>query len=540
VKLDRRTLLVGSAATLALGATQSTPYEVEEKSLRQLAEAIASGSVTAKALVEAYLARLDAVDEKGPGLKSVIERNPDALRIAEALDEERKVKGPRGPLHGLPVLVKDNLDSADAMKTTAGSLALLDAPPPARDAFVVQRLREAGAVLLGKTNLSEWANMRGRASTSGWSGRGGLTKNPYVLTRNTSGSSSGSGAAAAASLCAAAIGTETDGSIVSPASVCGVVGFKPTLGLVSRAGIIPLAHSQDTAGPMTRSVYDAALVLDAIAGADPRDPATALAKGRRAGPVTPSGVESRSAAPVTPSGVEGRSGFAAALGTATLRGARLGVVRSLAERSWSQAAVTKEALAALTAAGAVLVDVELSSSAYDEAELEVLLFELKADLDAYLAARGGPMKQLTDVIAFNQAHAAEELPYFGQQHFLAAAKKGPLTTPAYKKALATCGQARMALHGLLEKHRLDALVAPTDAPAWQTDLALGDHFTTSFSTPAAVAGCPHLTVPMGFVGELPVGLSFVGAAWSDAQVLALGHAFEEATHARKAPRYFAR
>ncbi|MDP1821689.1 MAG: amidase [Archangium sp.] len=537
MKVDRRTLLVGGVATLALGATPTAAYEVEEKSLRQLAEAIASGTVTAKALVEAYLARLDAVDVKGPGLKSVIERNPDALRIAEALDEERREKGPRGPLHGLPVLVKDNLDSADAMKTTAGSLALLDAPTPARDAFVVQRLREAGAVLLGKTNLSEWANMRGRASTSGWSGRGGLTKNPYVLTRNTSGSSSGSGAAAAASLCAAAIGTETDGSIVSPASVCGVVGFKPTLGLVSRAGIIPLAHSQDTAGPMTRTVYDAALVLDAIAGLDARDPATAkLPKSLNARPLDSargerSGSSARGERP---------GSFTAGLGAATLRGARLGVVRSLVERSWSQAAVTKDALAALTTAGAVLVDVELPTSAYEEAELEVLLFELKADLDAYLGARGGPMKQLTDLIAFNQVHAAEELPYFGQQHFLAAAKKGPLTSPAYKKALATCGLARTALHGLLEKHRLDALVAPTDAPAWHTDLALGDHYTTSFSTPAAVAGCPHLTVPMGFVGELPVGLSFVGAAWSDAQVLALGHAFEEATHARKPPRYFAR
>ncbi len=515
MKLDRRGLLLGSAASLAFGAAPGAPFDVEEKSLRQLAEAMASGSITAKSLVEAYLARIDAIDVKGPALKSVLEQNPDALRIAEALDEERAQKGVRGPLHGLPVLVKDNLDSADALKTTAGSLALVDAPAPASDSFVVQRLREAGAVLLGKTNLSEWANMRGSASISGWSGRGGLTRNPYVLTRNTSGSSSGSGAAAAASLCAAAIGTETDGSIVSPASICGVVGFKPTLGLVSRAGIIPLAHSQDTAGPMTRSVYDAALVLDAIAGADPRDPATAKIPART-------------------------RGFVAALSSATLKGARLGVLRPLVEASWSVAPVAKQALAILTAAGAVLVDVELSSAAYDAAELEVLLFELKADLDAYLSARGGPMKQLADVIAFNQAHAAEELGYFGQQHFLAAAKRGPLSSPVYKKALATCAQARTALHALLEKHRLDALVGPTEGPAWQTDFALGDHFTFSAATPAAVAGCPHLTVPMGFVGELPVGLSFVGAAWSDGQTLALGHAFEEATHARKPPRYFAR
>ena len=512
--LTRRALLLGGSATLAFGALP-TPSLVEERTLRELAEALTAGTTTSAALVEAFLARIDAVDVKGPGLKSVLELNPDARSIAAALDEERKSKGARGPLHGIPILVKDNLDTADAMKTTAGSLALLDAPVPARDAFVVQRLREAGAVLLGKTNLSEWANMRGRASTSGWSGRGGLTKNPYVLTRNASGSSSGSAVAVAASLCAAAIGTETDGSIVSPSSLCGVVGFKPTLGLVSRAGIIPLAHSQDTAGPMTRTVADAALVLDAIAGVDPRDAATSRIPSKL-------------------------PGYAAGLSAATLKGARLGVVRRLVDASWNQAPVAREALAALTAAGAVLVDVELSSRPYDDAELEVLLFELKADLDAYLTARGGSLKQLTDLIAFNQAHAAEELGFFGQQLFEDAAKKGPLSSPAYKKALATCGQARASLHALLQKHRLDALVAPTDAPAWQTDFALGDHFTFSFSTPAAVAGCPHLTVPMGFVGELPVGLSFVGAAWSDAQVLALGHAFEQATHARKPPRYFAR
>ncbi|MDP3154735.1 MAG: amidase [Archangium sp.] len=507
--IHRRTLLLGGAASAAFAALPSGPFEIEEKSLRQLAEAPSS-----RVLVERFLARIDAVDVKGPGLRSVLELNSEALRIADALDEERARKGPRGPLHGLPVLVKDNLDSADTMKTTAGSLALLDAPTPVRDAFVVQKLRDAGAVLLGKTNLSEWANLRGHASTSGWSARGGLTKNPYVLNRNTSGSSSGSAAAVAASLCAAAIGTETDGSIVSPASVCGVVGFKPTLGLVSRAGILPLAHSQDTAGPMTRSVFDAAVMLDAISGVDVRDAATSkIPKSAR--------------------------GFAAGLNGASLQGVRLGVVRRMVDASWNVAVVAKEALAALTAAGAVLVDVELSPSAYEEAELEVLLFEMKADLEAYLAARGGPMKQLTDLIAFNEAHAGSELAFFGQQHFLAAAKKGPLSSPAYKKALAVCAQARTSLHAVLEKNKLEALVAPTDAPAWHTDFALGDHFTMSFSTPAAVAGCPHLTVPMGFVGELPVGLSFVGAAWSDGRVLALGHAYEEATHARKPPRYFA-
>jgi amidase len=522
LELDRRAFLLGSVSTLALGASPSA-VNIEEQSLRQLT---ASGA-SSKSLVEAYLARIEAIDVKGPGLKSVIERNPDALRIAEALDEERAKKGPRGPLHGMPMLVKDNLDTADSMKTTAGSLALLDAPVPARDSFVVQRLREAGVVLLGKTNLSEWANLRGRASTSGWSARGGLTKNPYVLTRNTSGSSSGSAAAVAASLCAASIGTETDGSIVSPSSVCGVVGFKPTVGLVSRAGIIPLSHSQDTAGPMTRSVYDAALVLDAIAGADPRDPATSK---------NPKSADQDAGT----FGLTKPSGFAAALAGATLKGKRLGVVRAVVEASWSVSALAKEALAVLSAAGAVLVDVELPTAEYEDAEFEMLLFELKADLEAYLGARGGPMKQLTDVIAFNEAHAAQELGFFGQQYFETAAKKGPLSSPEYKKALASCSRARTLLHGVLAKHRLDAVVAPTDAPAWLTDFALGDHATFTFSPPAAVAGCPHLTVPMGFVGELPVGLSFAGAAWSDASILALGHAYEEATHARKPPRYFAR
>jgi amidase len=510
--ISRRGVLIGGVSSLAFGATG---FEVEEQSLGALREALERGAVTSRQLVASYLARIAKLDRGGPALKSVIELNPEADQLAKVLDEERAAKRVRGPLHGIPVLVKDNLDTADQLKTTAGSLALLDAPAPKRDSFVVQRLREAGAVLLGKTNLSEWANLRGRMSTSGWSARGGLTRNPYVTTRNASGSSSGSAVAVAASLCGAAIGTETDGSIVSPASMCGVVGFKPTLGLVSRAGIIPLAHSQDTAGPMTRSVLDAALVLDAIAGVDPRDAATVKAP--------------KSA---------GR--FVEALAGATLQGARLGVVRRLVDANWNVAPVAQEALEALQRAGATLVDVELSSRGYDDAELEVLVFELKADLDAYLAARGGPMKSVADVVAFNRAHAAQELPFFGQQFFEDAAARGPLSSPAYRAALAKCAQARTELHALLEKHQLAAVVAPTGAPAWLTDFANGDAFTFSFSTPAAVAGCPHVTVPMGFVGELPVSLSFVGAAWEDARVLALGYAFEQVTKARKPPRYFAR
>jgi amidase len=513
--ISRRGVLLGGVSSLALGAVGAEGFSVEEKSLVQLGEALARGEVTSRELVTLFLARIEKLDVQGPALKSVLEVNPEAAAIADALDAERKTKGARGPLHGIPVMVKDNLDTADRMKTTAGSLALLEAPVPARDSFVVSRLREAGAVLLGKTNLSEWANLRGHASTSGWSARGGLTKNPYVTTRNCSGSSSGSAAAVAASLCAAAIGTETDGSIVSPASICGVVGLKPTLGLVSRAGIIPLAHSQDTAGPMTRSVADAALVLDAIARVDARDAATAKL-------------------PKT------ASGFFAGLAGASLAGVRLGVVRELVDASWNVAPVAREALVALQTAGAVLVDVALPTASYAAAENEVLMFELRADMDAYLAARGGPLRSLADLVAFNTAHASQELPFFGQEYFEEAVKRGSLSSPAYRKALATCGKARAELHAVLAKQKLEALVAPTGSPAWLTDFTNGDAVPFSFSTPAAVGGCPHVTVPMGFVGELPVSLSFVGAAWSDARVLALGHAFEVATHARKPPRYFTR
>ncbi|MFZ5444733.1 MAG: amidase [Myxococcota bacterium] len=512
MRFSRRTVMAGSLGAVGARALGAGPaFPVEEASLSELRRALDAKLISSAGLVAQYLERIERLDRHGPQLRSVIELNPDALAIAKARDAEK----PRGPLHGIPVLVKDNLDTADAMKTTAGSLALLDAPTPARDSFVVQRLREAGAVLLGKTNLSEWANLRGHASTSGWSARGGLTKNPYVTTRNTSGSSSGSAVAVAASLCGAAIGTETDGSIVSPAQICGVVGFKPTVGLVSRAGIIPLSHTQDTAGPMTRSVLDAALVLDAIAGVDPRDAATAKTQ--------------------LPAG-----GFAKAAREGSLQGARLGVVRTLVDKHWLVAPVAREALAALGKAGATLVDVELPTRAWEAAELEVLLFDLKADLDAYLAERGGPMKSLADVVAFNRAHAAEELVWFGQEFFEDALKKGPLSSPEYKKALTTCAQARADLHGVLARHQLDAVVAPTGTPAWLTDFVNGDSVLFSFTSSAAVAGAPNLSVPMGFVGELPVSLSFVGAVGNDARVLALGAAFEQVTKARKPPRYFTR
>ncbi|MBL8915101.1 MAG: amidase [Archangium sp.] len=518
--ISRRTLLgvtpllMGADST---GSPQVEPplFDVEERSLSDLRAALDGKRVTSVQLVEAYLARIAKLDANGPMLKSVLELNPDAKRIAAECDAATDKK-PRGPLHGIPVLLKDNIDTADQQHTTAGSLALLDAPAPKEDAGLVKQLRAAGAVVLGKTNLSEWANLRGRASTSGWSARGGLTRNPYVTTRNASGSSSGSAVAVAASLCAASIGTETDGSIVSPASICGIVGFKPTVGLVSRSGIIPLSHTQDTAGPMTRSVKDAALLLDAICGVDARDDATS----KRPKTLAPN--------------------FTRALEGATLKGKRLGVVRRLVEAGWTTAPVAREVVKSLTTAGATVVDVELGARSYEDAEMEVLLFELKNDFDAYLSARGGPMKSLADVVQFNLAHASDELSFFGQQHFDDAVRRGPYSSSEYVAALSKCSAARESIVALMKDQKLDAIVAPTGAPAWLSDLVNGDAFGFSFSTPAAVAGCPHVSVPMGFVGELPVSLSFIAAPWEDAKVLALGHAFELATHARKPPRYFTR
>ncbi len=511
--LTRREVLAGTLGVAVAAQAQAAPLvEVEEKTLAELSTLLDQGATTSKALVQAYLARIEKLDRAGPTLRSVLETNPQALVIAEALDAERAAKKVRGPLHGIPVVVKDNLDTADQMKTTAGSLALMDAPTPAKDSFVVQRLREAGAVILGKTNLSEWANLRGNASSSGWSGRGGQTRNPYVLERNPSGSSSGSGAAVAASLCAAAIGTETDGSIVSPSCSNGLVGLKPTVGLVSRSGIIPISHTQDTAGPMTRSVRDAALVLDAIVGVDPSDAATTVKH------------------PVTAS-------YTAALAGASLKGAKLGLIKNLMTAHRAVGVVATNAAKLLRDAGATLVEVELKSDAYGEAEFEVLLTELKADLEAYLTKRGGPLKTLESLIAFNTAHAEQELALFGQESFVEAAKRGPLSSEKYKKALATCGQARRDLEALFQKHSLDALVGPTGSPAWFIDPVNGDAFGFSGSTAPAVAGFPHLVVPMGFVSDLPVTLSFIGRAWSEAKLLGLGFAFEQLSHARRAPQF---
>jgi amidase len=497
---------------------QQSAFELEEMTIAALQDAMRTGRFTSRAITELYLGRIDAIDRAGPSINSVIERNPDAVRIAEERDAERRAGRVRGPLHGIPVLVKDNIDTADRMRTSAGSLALAESIAP-RDAFIIERLREAGAVLLGKTNLSEWANFRSTHSSSGWSGRGGQTKNPYVLDRNPCGSSSGTGASISASLAAAGVGTETDGSIVCPSSACGLVGIKPTLGLVSRAGIIPIAHSQDTAGPMTRTVTDAAVLLAALSGVDQRDGATAAA--------------ARYVAP----------DYSRALDAGALRGARIGVARNFFGFSDAVDRVMEEAIAAMKSAGATIVDPANIATAgkFDDAEFEVLLYEFKADLNAYLRSSGAaaPHKDLAALIAFNEANRDREMPFFGQEIFIRAQAKGPLTTPAYRTARAKC--LRMSrtegIDATLAKHRVTAVIAPTGGPAWPTDLLNGDHFTGGSSTPSAVAGYPSVTVPAGYIHGLPVGVSFIGPRWSDAALIGLAYAYEQATKVRRPPRF---
>jgi amidase len=501
------------------GSASAPPFELEEVTVAELQAGMTSGRYTARGIAEQYLARIAAMDRAGPSLQSIIETNPDALALAEELDRERAAKGARGPLHGVPVLLKDNIDTADRMTTTAGSLALEGSIAP-RDSQVAERLRAAGAVLLAKANMSEWANIRSSRSSSGWSGRGGQCRNPFVLDRNPCGSSSGSAAAVSANFGAVAVGTETDGSIVCPASANGVVGIKPTVGLVSRAGIIPISHTQDTAGPLCRSVADAAALLSALAGADPRDPATAAASGH----------------------VE--TDYTTFLDKGGLRGARIGVAR---EKFFGYSDATdrlaEAALGVLRREGAVVVDPAdiPHAGTYDDAELEVLLFELKADLNAYLAELGpaARVRTLADVIAFNEQHRDREMPYFGQELFIQAEAKGPLTTPAYRKALDTCRRLSRAsgIDAVMARHRLDAIVAPTGNPAWPTDLVNGDHFTGSSSTPAAVAGYPSVSVPMGFAWGLPVNLSFFGRAWSEPTLIRIAYAFEQITMHRKPPRF---
>ena len=509
-----------STGTISMAALsgQQDVFEVSEKSLTELQAALQAGRVTALQLVKLYQKRIRAIDRGGPRLNSIIELNPDAEAIAAALDAERRSKGARGPLHGIPLLLKDNIATGDKMQTTAGSLALAGSTAT-RDAHLVSRLRNAGAVILGKTNLSEWANIRSLRSTSGWSARGGLTLNPYALDRNTSGSSSGSASAIAASLAAVAIGSETDGSITSPASMMSLVGVKPTVGLVSRAGVIPIAHSQDTAGPMTRSVADAAALLTAIAGSDPRDKATADADAKK-------------------------TDYTRDLDRNGLQGKRIGVVRGqFASPNDLVSAVVEAQLQVLKAQGATLVDVPEvpNSSKYGDTELAVLLYELKADLAAYLAeyAPGAQVKSLADIIAFNEKHREREMAYFGQEHFVNAQAKGGLDSQEYLDALANNHRYSRAegIDKVLAEHRLDALVAPTGGLAWLTDFIKGDAESGSFTSQAAVAGYPHITVPAGFVHGLPCGMSFVGPAWSEPALIAMAYAYEQASLQRRPPTY---
>ncbi len=493
-------------------------FELEEITLAELQEGMKTGRFTARSITEIYLKRIEQLDQKGPALRSILETNPDALRIADELDRERRAQGPRGPLHGIPILIKDNIGTADRMTTTAGSLALEGSIPP-RDSFVASRLRKAGAVLLGKTNLSEWANFRSEHSSSGWSGRGGQCRNPYALDRNPCGSSSGSGAAISASLAAVSLGTETDGSIVCPANANGIVGIKPTLGLVSRAGIIPIAHSQDTAGPMTRTVSDAAILLGALTGVDPSDAATVSSEGRS---------------------FDDYSRF---LDPRGLRGARLGVARNYFGFHPEVDKLMEDAIQEMKRQGAELIDpvaVPMEKD-FGENELLVLLYEFKADLNAYLKMLGpqAPIKSLAEAIEFNEKHRDREMPYFKQELFIKAESKGPLSTQEYVDALSK-NRAMLREKGLdatIDKHRLDAILAPTGGPAWLTDLINGDHFLGGSSSPAAVAGYPSVTVPAGFVRGLPVGISFFGRAWSEPTLIRLAFAFEQATLHRRPPRF---
>ncbi|PYX83793.1 MAG: amidase [Acidobacteria bacterium] len=520
---------VGTAILPALAAARELPklepaapevptFELDEISISELQDGMKSGEYTAHSLAEKYLGRIQSLDKQGPAINSIIEINPDALAIADAMDKERHSGKLRGPLHGIPTLIKDNIDTADKMMTTAGSLALVGAKPP-QDSTVAQKLRAAGAVIIGKTNLSEWANIRSSHSTSGWSGRGGLTRNPYALDRNACGSSSGSGAAAAANFCAAAIGTETDGSIVCPSSANCLVGIKPTVGLVSRTGIIPISHTQDGAGPMARTVKDAAILLGALTGVDRSDQATLASEGKSLTDYTRF---------LDPNG---------------LKGARLGVARKYFGFSDDVDVLMNELLDEMKKQGATLVDpadIETFGK-FDDSELMVFYYELKADLNGYLArlGPGAPVHSLKEIIDFNEKNKEQEMPYFGQDIFLKSEAKGPLTEKEYLDALDKNRKLARTegIDRLMDNNKLDAIVAPTAGPSCLTDLLNGDHFTGGSSNAAAVAGYPNINLPAGFIHGMPVGISFFGQAWSEPTLIKLAYAFEQATKLRKPPQF---
>ncbi len=537
--LDRRVFLgfagLGAAAAIAAplsGAeaeqqTNAAPaaagvadQELDEITVGELQQGMRSGRFTSRSLTDAYLGRIDAIDKRGPAINAVIELNPDAMAIADAMDRERKDGKVRGPLHGIPVLIKDNIETADRMHTTAGSLAMAENIAQ-HDSFVAQRLRDAGAVIIGKTNLSEWANYRSAHSTSGWSARGGQTRSPYVLDRNPCGSSSGTGSGIAANLAAAGIGTETDGSVVCPSSSAGLVGIKPTLGLISRAGIIPIAHSQDTAGPMARTVTDAAILLGVLAGADERDPITLRSRGKAHADYTKF---------LDPNG---------------LKGARIGIARKYFGFNDHVDRLMKGSIDVIRKLGATIVDPAdiATTGKFDDTENDVLSYEFKADLNKYLAGLSPNVRtrSLADLIRFNEENRDREMPYFGQELFEKSQARGPLTDQKYRKALAKNRllTRTKGINAVMKKHKLDALIAPTGGPVWPTDLINGDHFTGGYSSASAVAGYPHITVTAGLVFGLPVGISFIGGAWSEPKLIALAYAFEQATKARKKPRFIA-
>jgi amidase len=523
-RFERREFLKTTAAAglglLAASGSNARPQsssfpaaQLEEATVADLQTAMATSQTTSRKITEGYLARINEIDKK---LNSIIELNPDALSIADSMDSERKSGKIRGPLHGIPVLIKDNIDTGDKMKTTAGSLALVDAPTP-KDAFIVAQLRNAGAVIIGKTNLSEWANFRSTHSSSGWSGRGGQTHNPYILDRNPCGSSSGSGAAMAANLAAIAVGTETDGSVICPSSTCGIVGIKPTLGLVSRSGIIPIAHSQDTAGPMCRTVADAAALLTIMAGADPNDAITAAA-------------------------TQQKKDYTQFLEKDGLKGMKIGVARQYWGRNDKVDKLIEPHLQVLKDGGATLVDVEFPKlQNFGDAEFDVLLYEFKEDLNKYLAGRGGSNKTLKDLIDFNNKNAAKEMPYFGQEIFIQAEAKADLNDRAYRLALLQTKlmTQEQGIDGAAAKYGVDAFVAPSGGVAWNTDLVNGDCGVFESSSLAAVAGYPNITVPAGYIQGLPAGISFFGKAFTEATLIKIAYAFEQATKARKTPQFLA-
>ena len=499
-------------ALLALTACSGTESDFTETSIAELHDQLQRGEITSVELVDWYVDRIAAIDQGGPGLNAIIEINPDARSIALSLDREWQSAGPRGPLHGIPVVLKANIDTADQMVTSAGSLALAE-HVPSEDAFIVKRLRDAGAVILGKANLSEWANFRSTRSSSGWSSVGGQTRNPYDLARTPCGSSSGSGVAVAANLTVVAIGTETDGSVVCPSGINGIVGIKPTLGLVSRSGIIPIAHSQDTAGPMARTVRDAALLLTVMTGVDADDPATSDAE-----------IHHDYSANLTADGLNGR---------------RIGILRSFygAGSNPNVEAIYDASIAVLKEQGANIVDdIEIATDGMNDAEYEVLLYEFRADLNNYLSASGAPVQSLAEIIEYNEANAERVMPVFGQEIFLAAEEKGPLSDAAYLDALAESKRiARDGIDGAIEEHQLDAIIAITNGPAWMIDHANGDTFQIGSSSLAAISGYPSITVPAGFASELPIGVSFVGKPWNEKQLIEIAYAFEQATGVRRAP-----